>query len=511
MTRVNIRPGVSMLSVLKNLKYTYWHAIAEFVDNAVQSYLANQVALRAADPSARPLTVDIDLITRDGGTLTIRDNAAGIAKAEFPRAFKPAELPADRTGLSEFGMGMKAAACWCAHSWTVRTKPLGDPKEYAINFNIAEIVASQQEELDVLEGLAVSATHHGTEVRLQGLYQAPVGPTLRKIKQHLADIYRDFVRRGELVLKFNRDELLYDEPAILVAPYFRDANGPSRRWRKDIDFDFGNGLRAHGFAAIRETASLSRAGFSLFRRGRVIQGSGDEGYRPEQIFRKSNSFEYQRVFGELHLEGFQVAHTKDGFRWDDNEETFLELLKDHLSGDELPLLQQARGYRVGERREDLQAGAEEVGANVAQVLAQNAASVVAELRDDQTEDPIPATLPAAELLTSRVIELVHPPWTWVVTVELTANPNADWLEIAEEPSRPDRDQRRTLGLRVSLAHPFMQRFAGSDPEVIEPFVRVAVALALGEVIARERAEPRAFGRVRENVNELLRRVLSAPS
>ena len=512
MTRVNIRPGVSMLSVLRNLKYSYWHALAEFVDNAVQSYVANRDALKAADPAFQQLRVDIKLSSRDGGVLTIRDNAAGIAVNEFPRAFKPAAIPPDRSGLSEFGMGMKAAACWCARTWSVRTKPLGDPHEYSINFNIEEIVADQIEELEVLAGPPGGPAQHHTEVKLQGLHQIPTaGTTLRKIKQHLADIYRDFVRRGELVLKFNDEELLYDEPTVLVAPFYKDENGSPQRWRKEIDFDFGNGLRAHGFAAIRETASVSRAGFALFRRGRVIQGSGDDGYRPEKIFRKSNSFEYQRVFGELHLEGFEVTHTKDGFKWDENEDVFLDLLKDHLSSEDLPLLQQARGYRVGPRREDLQEGAEEAGANVAQTLERSAGPVVADLRNDQSEDPVPATLPDASLLTRRTIQISHPPWTWIVTIEQTADPNADWIEIAEEPSQgTSRDPQRTVGLRLSLAHPFMQRFAGSDPELIEPLLRIAAALALGEIIARERAEPRAFGKVRENVNELLRRVLSAP-
>src|SRR5207302_10654532 len=124
-------------------------------------------------------------------------------------------------------------------------------------------------------------------------------------------------------------------------------------WRKEIDFDFGLGLRAHGFAALRETASTTRAGFALFRRRRLIQGSADEGYRPEAIFGSSNSYRYQRLFGELHLEGFQVSHTKDGFRWDENEQPFLDILREHLDDDDLPLLRQAEGYRVRASRDQL--------------------------------------------------------------------------------------------------------------------------------------------------------------
>ena len=81
----------------------------------------------------------------------------------------------------------------------------------------------------------------------------------------------------------------------------------------------------------------------------MIQGSGDDGYRPSVIFGASNSYRYQRVFGELHLDGFEVSHTKDGFRWDENEQPFLELLREHLDCEDLPLLKQAEGYRVASR------------------------------------------------------------------------------------------------------------------------------------------------------------------
>lgn len=507
--RVNIRPGVSVLSVLRHLNYSYWHALAEFVDNALQSWISNRGALLAADPNSAPLRVAIELSAQDGGSIVVRDNAAGIPRSEFPRAFKPAAVPVDRSGLSEFGMGMKSAACWCAREWSVRTKPLGERHEYLLKFNIDEIVSREVEELDVLQSRAEPSTHF-TEIRLQGLHKIPAGRTLSKVRQHLSDIYREFFRRGDLVLTFDGDPLKYDEPRVLVAPYFKKEDDAPRTWKLPIDFDFGSGLRAHGFAAIRDRASTTRAGFSLFRRARVIQGSGEEGYRPEKIFGRSNSFIYQRVFGELHLEGFEVTHTKDGFKWDENEEVFLELLKEELSKEALPLLQQAKGYRVGERAEDLQKGAEVATTQVAEALEKNATPVVVDLRKDQTPAPVPVELPPASALAKREIRLSFPPWTWVVTVEHTADPAADWLDISDGPSRPDANRVRRLGLRVSLAHPFMQRFAGADPDLIEPLLRVAVALGLGETIARESAAPNAFGRVRQNINELLRRALSAP-
>ena len=44
---VSIRPGVQILSILQHLNYKPWFALAEFVDNSIQSYLANAERLRA--------------------------------------------------------------------------------------------------------------------------------------------------------------------------------------------------------------------------------------------------------------------------------------------------------------------------------------------------------------------------------------------------------------------------------------------------------------------------------
>ena len=43
---VNIRPSVGYLSILQAINYRAWYAIAEFVDNSLQSYIQNKSLLR---------------------------------------------------------------------------------------------------------------------------------------------------------------------------------------------------------------------------------------------------------------------------------------------------------------------------------------------------------------------------------------------------------------------------------------------------------------------------------
>ena len=480
---VDIRPGVSVLGVLRHLNYKPWYALGEFVDNAVESFVKHRATIEKVHGGRLKLQVNIDIDTASPARISIRDNAAGIFESEYARAFRPAAIPPDRSGLAEFGMGMKSAACWFAPRWTVRTSALDEPIERTVRFDIENIVNDDIKELTVQE-TQESPKRHYTEITLEHIFHPPVGRTTAKIKEHLTDIYRKFIHDGLLELRFNDDALIYKEPKILKAPYFKDKNGPDRIWRKDITFDFGNGLSVHGFAALREKASTTKAGFSLFRRGRVIQGSGDESYRPSDVFGHSNSYRYQRLFGELHLDGFEVSHTKDGFRWDENEQPFLELLREYLDSGDIPLLKQAEGYRVREP----------------EVLPAVAA---AKPVDTPTEEA-----PQKSLLAGRQFDIRFRDKKWSIKVELTNDPaESQWVATSDTPKT--HSEPRKLSIRVSMAHPFMMRFAQTDTEDVEGLLRVAAAIALAEVLARD-SGVRQAGTVRRNVNDILREALSEP-
>jgi len=501
---VDIRPGVSMLAVLKHLNYQSWYALAEFVDNSIQSYQQNRDALNS---DAKKLTVDIDIDTAHPPRISIRDNAAGIALDDFPRAFRPASLPPDRNGLAEFGMGMKSAACWFAPKWTVRTSALGDPIARTIKFDIENIVSDDIHELDIVEEESEASTHF-TEVILEDVFHAPAGRTVAKIKDHLTDIYRVFVRDGLLDLRLKGESLVYHPPEILYQPYFKEPTAEPQTWRKDIVFDLGSDLKVKGFAAIRETASTKKAGFGLFRRGRIIEGSGEDGYRPPLIFGSSNSYRYQRLFGELHLDGFEVSHTKDGFRWDENEQPFLELLRDHLDDESLPLLKQAEGYRVRKPTPELRDGAAIAVTSAAAALIKGLPEALPGLADAEPSETPATEPPKQEKLATKVISLPFRGQTWEIEIELTNDPSeSQWLVVSD--TDQSTGSTRRIDIRVSMAHPFMVRFAQNDDEVTDGFLRLAAGIAVSEVLARS-AGVRKAGTVRRNLNDLLKTPLSGP-
>ena len=503
--KINIRPGVNILSVLRHINYKPWFALAEFVDNSIQSYKDYRGELEAKDKKYK-LRVQIEIGSDDDGIITIRDNAAGIHKKDYNRAFRAAEVPPDTSGLSEFGMGMKSASFWFSPNWKLRTKALGEVFETEVSFDIDNIVTNSIEELEIQERKA-KEEYHFTEIILSNVYRLPKAKTVKKIKQHLTDIYRIFIKKGELDLIFNNEFLQYDEPDILVSPYYKNLEGERIKWRKEIDFDFGENLRASGFVAIRETASTSRSGLALFRKNRLIQGSGDEGFRPEKIFGKPNSFRYQRIFGEIFLEGFNVSHTKDGFKWDENSDTFLDLLKEELMKEELPLIQQAQGYRAKINPEKIKKEMDKATFSTAESIEKEVPSVIPKIDGKRDEKALPEKLSKIRPVSYKSIELEYREQQWQILIELSEEPEiGNWLEVSDIPFPPEIKEKKGVkktSFRLSLAHPFTERFVGLDGTGIESLLRIAAAFGLAEVIARNSGVKLA-GTIRKNFNEIIR-------
>ena len=237
-------------------------------------------------------------------------------------------------------------------------------------------------------------------------------------------------------------------------------------------------------------------------------GQSSVHYRPVHVFGRSNSYRYQRLFGELHLDGFDVSHTKDGFRWDENEQPFLELLRDYLDSGDVPLLRQAEGYRVREPVERIKTAAKQAVNSTTQAMETHLPEILPAVAAAKPVDTPTEEAPQKSLLAGRQFDIRFRDKKWSVKVELTNDPaESQWVAVSDTPKT--HSGPRKLSIRVSMAHPFMMRFAQTDTEDVEGLLRVAAAIALAEVLARD-SGVRQAGTVRRNVNAVLREALSEP-
>lgn len=511
---VSIVPGVSILGVLSNLNYEPWYALAEYVDNAIQSAVRSHDVLRQAEPDY-VLRAEIRYDERDGGHVSIIDNAGGIAREDFARAFKAAEIPPDRSGLSEFGMGMKSASIWFAKNWRVVTTSVGDPHVYTVEFDMDAVLRRKVERIEVtkVEG---PASDHYTHIELWNLNQFLRGRTLGKVRDHLREIYRAFLRDGSLILTVAGQEMAFSEPDLLRAPDYRAGSTEGiaedvREWRKSIDFHLDDRVHIRGWAAIRAEGKTNGNGLSLFRRRRVIVGTGETPYRPSRIYGQGNSYRSQRLFGELEVEGLPVSHTKDGFQWQGLEEEFHEKLRIVLDNEPLPLLKQAEHYRARQASraelKRIQAATENTAEVAQREIPPAMGQVVEESAIDQrTETSVEdAALSVHDF--SQSFEFSHDNRAWKVTITAANRPSEkDWLVRSVEVEGGSGNV--TAQLIVNTGHAFMKQFVLGSSDALEAVFRVAVALVVSESLQTTAGDGESAAKFMRQVNALLSAALS---
>lgn len=500
---IYIRPQVGMYAAFARLNYKPWFALAEFLDNSIQSFLHHQAKLVAAGHEG-PLVIDVNL---DDNEISVTDRAGGIAWTDFPRAFSPASPPDDASGLSEFGLGMKAAACWFARRWSVRTSALGEAVERTVTFDVPTISRDGLENLPI-ETRPARESDHFTVVTMQDLRVQLRGRTLAKIKDHLRSIYRVLMRDGVVKLRLtvggNAEELSYQEPALLEAPYYRAKNGPSLLWRKDISVELHD-RTITGWVGILRAGSHAKAGFSVFRRRRLIEGTAGEKYKPSLIFGSPNSFASQRITGELFVEGFDVTHTKDGIQWHGYEDDVVDAIRVQCDSPELPLLTQAEGYRVRRTADTLPSyfGIQALETTAFALSSDEAVEMVRAEADvtDQEEVVDNATAPVVPVLQQTTVRLAvkHGAEPWELQLELVRDPAAPFYRI----STTATDGGQVVRAQVNLDHEFSVVFINDSEAVLQPILRLVAAHALGEKLARD-AAVRNPGFVRLRANEILR-------
>ena len=350
---VSIATKPLVYSAFRYISNKAYNALAEYVDNSIQSYLDNKDILCEINPAqALSVYINIDI---DNDTIVIEDDAFGITDFYYEKAFELANIPLDASGLNEFGMGMKVSSIWCANLWMVETSAYGEPYSKILVFDLDEVVKNEKLALDV-KYVPCKKDDHYTRVTLRKLSQnKPSNRQIGTIKKHLASIYTKYIRDGVLNLYVNDELQSVDNLAILREPYFKNPQGKKILWKKSIKFEaprIENGIEigkysVKGFVGILEKMSTSTDnGFLLFRHGRVIGSSYDTKYRPKELCGEEGSPRYKRIFGELELDGFKVSFTKNAFTEDDEFETFIHLLAQDLSNDkDFDLFGQAQNYR----------------------------------------------------------------------------------------------------------------------------------------------------------------------
>lgn len=519
--KINIRPTTSVYATYKNIKYDPWTAIAEFVDNSTQSYYDH---IKQLEDTKYWDGLDVYITyerNSNGDKLVIRDNAFGMDFHDFQRAIM-LDSPPKKPTRSEFGMGLKTAACWFGLMWSVESTELGSGIKFKATVDVETLRKYKNEEISV-EEIQCKPKEHGTVITIWNLNRTMSSRQIGKTKDQLRGMYRVDLRTNKIHIYYNDEKLQYEMPKILeeVLP-----NGRTRVWKKDISFSVlcnGNSYPVNGFVALLDEGSVSGAGLTLIRRGRVIIGGYENGYRPEEVFEKSNSFVYQRLFGELNMDEWPVTQTKDSFDWYSGlEDLFIE----HLLTECDELRKKAKTYRkskpmnvqsgfktlvqnfkaagiindvnISELPEHLIDNCDENEGKEAEIDVQGL--LYDESEEDFSEDRRPEV--QIEGTNGKTLSFVYEGENFTFNYILkNQDPDAGWLNIINV-----RDNE--YNIEWNIRHPFFKPYS-EDPKFLELMQQFTFALALSEIGARQMSvnglvSPSA---IRTKMNEALKAVI----
>lgn len=505
---VSIKIQTGVYGQFRNLNNKVWFALGEYVDNALQSFEDNKADLQRAHDGKYQFEVRINIEWEDN-YIKIYDNAAGIDTKNFQRAFEPANIPIDNTGLHEFGMGMKTASIWLSDRWSVRTSALNEPVERFVKFDLKTVLSEEREILNV-ENTDKLITEHFTEVILYNLSKnAPSSHQMDKIKKHLASIYRKFIRNGQMKLFINNEELIYDKPDILNAPYYTNPNGNYIKWEKEINFLSGK-YKVKGFIAILNTMSTNEInGLSLFRRGRVIEGSHDEKYRPKVICGQTGSPRYKRIFGELELEGFAVSFNKGSFQEQEDLDALMSALKAEISAKDFDLYNQAEYYTKPKTQDDNVKVANNIISKIKKTAQQinldtKVQTSLKEIEDKNAVKDNENLIKNAKAIDSHeeLIEIHNDKYN----LKLEFITESTILELYSVHIEEEELFTQKVIYRINLAHPFFTRFEKlKNEEDYQPIISIIRSLVLAELVAPSQGTKNA-GNVRINFNHFLKNI-----
>jgi hypothetical protein len=529
---VDIMPSVTTYELYQIASYTHWFAIGEFIDNSITSAFLNWEELLKLYGGKYQLNIEIDF-DNDAKTLTIIDNAAGIARDEIQRALRAGEPPADRSLLSVHGVGMKMSSFWMGRNLNIKTWPLNVSLGYEVSVDLDEIKRTKSAITPVYE--IPKKQRPGTVITLSKINdeKLPKGTGVAKLKLLLTSMYRLYLTNTDqrVNIKFNGKSLVFKNPEILNVPFWPDREGPlnevSVRWEREFTYTSSKGQMVFGKVGLLETMSRDLSGFMLHYKGKGMGGIGAvdsseeisqqdvrdarEYYRPSRIFGQEGSYRYQRFTGVFDISDLGKTSSTDSIKWGpDDEHDFIDALVEFLKDPKFNMWAMAENYQP---RKALKLKEANEKPNVSNFSVEEVVTLSDYfnthihgeeiLHPESEEEEIvvqegPRSLnkaPQEDFVSTRNVFSVPDARGHMHHFEpqFIDNPEFDLFYLNS--SSEDKHE-----IRINIGHPFLRRLQWGNPDVREAIIQMIYLMSVPEVFLPLRNSRSAY---RSKINEIV--------
>ena len=352
---VDVSPEMRLYKIFQAQSYGIDTALAEFIDNSIQSFQDQKQAIYATDGEQTKLRITITVDTKTK-MISIKDNAGGINRKDFQRAIRMGHEDNFSHGsdsLSLYGIGMKTAAVWLSSTWQIETSATAATEKLFTQFDLDQLLTARKDKILVIRDNEKPENHY-TQITINNTPRTLDEQTFKNtILPYLQETYFKFKDEVDIELIFNNlvlspesKKIYLQKPEPLIYPPV-DKQGNKQldkkdvRWHKQIELSYA-GKKVKGFIMLINPGSYNQPGLRLLRNRRVILGTqgGNKQNRPELLYGTKNKYAGQRIYGELKLNDFEVNYQKTGFT--DDLDGLYHLLRTKIND----YIEQATNYRA---------------------------------------------------------------------------------------------------------------------------------------------------------------------
>ena len=304
--------GVSIIQNFADHPHSLYKALGEFIDNSIQAYFDEKKTMdKLYRKSDEKLTIRINY-NKAQKYLEVIDNSTGIYEDTLKQAFlvgtKMTRKNADMS-LGQFNMGFKTAAVWLCDLYEIETKRHDEEESLKVivdhnAINTKDSTLSLDASKETEEG-----NQSYTRFKLHNLKHDFSDATISKTIEYLSSIYRHLFKG--ISIKFHNKSLKWDGFEL----DYDIENKRERKWPLDIGLinpKDPNSPEISGWVGILKSgkggsSGRKNAGFSVFRRNRMIMGWPDQ-WKPEVAMSGgANTLANQRIVGEVHCDQAKVS------------------------------------------------------------------------------------------------------------------------------------------------------------------------------------------------------------
>ena len=318
---VSLTPNIGIYAFFKRIAYTIPSALAELVDNSIDSFSENSIYLEG-----RKLKVEINyfdnLYYPEENQITVYDNAFGMNFNELAEALKLQRQSKHRKNakrIGEYGFGLKCAATWFSNFWTVETTQKNSNEKYIVTIDVNKFVEKKDANVEIKTEVSDKSEHY-TLIKLSCLNRNIGLSDFKKIKDEFKDLYGKRIYNQELEIFVSKIDQQKNKTKTWKIEAGDFGTNKTIAYNRDTDQYYSWNIKDevetnnqnYQFAGEIHLAKniLEKPGLHLFKRERLI-----EICYPKHVFTNYNP--RKRIYGKIFLSNnWPVSLTKDKISWE---------------------------------------------------------------------------------------------------------------------------------------------------------------------------------------------------